>query len=569
MPDTLRPVPPRPARRGDRVPAVVGAAVALTGLVNVISALTPELDGRLHAVDGLLPHDLVLAARGFALPAGLALVLMGHYLARRRRRAARLALGLLLVAGALNLLKGLDVEEAAASWAAAGLVWWSRDAFCAVHVDGRLRTALLRVAGIWGGALSVGAVAVLLSEHWLTAGDGTLGALADAARVVGLVGPSLQTSWEAAWLNWALAALGTTSLVASAWVLFRPVSDPAHLPGAAARSAAAELVRRHGVDTLSFFKLRDDLELLTSADGRAFLAYQVQNGVLLVAGNPVGPPEAVPGLVREVCALAEVRGLRLGVVGACSDMAALWGQVGLRSFYLGDEAVVDTASFAVDKKRRKKVRQAVNRVERAGYTIALHRGAELDADAIAELEAVSSRWRDGAPERGFSMAMDSLDGEHLGQTVVVVARDEFHAVRGFLHFVPTSGRPAASLSLMRRDRHGVPNGLNDALVVRAVQLLRDECGVEEVSLNFAAFARLMHSPDGRWERCLGRVARVLNPFFQIESLYRFNAKFSPRWVPRHLCYEGTLLGWTQTSLAAAWAEGQLPKPALRPLRRPR
>jgi lysyl-tRNA synthetase class 2 len=102
-----------------------------------------------------------------------------------------------------------------------------------------------------------------------------------------------------------------------------------------------------------------------------------------------------------------------------------------------------------------------------------------------------------------------------------------------------------------------------------VELLRDECGIEEVSLNFAAFARLLHSPNGLWERFLGRVARVLNPFFQIESLYRFNAKFSPRWVPRHLCYEGSLLGWTQTSLAAAWAEGQLPKPALRPPRRPR
>jgi lysyl-tRNA synthetase class 2 len=265
--------------------------------------------------------------------------------------------------------------------------------------------------------------------------------------------------------------------------------------------------------------------------------------------------------VREVCALAEIRGLRLGVVGACDGMAELWGRAGLRSFYLGDEAVVDTRTFAVDKKRRKKVRQAVNRVERAGYTIALRHGCDLSAPEIAELEAVSARWRDGSPERGFSMAMDALDGEHLAESTVVVARDGTGAVRGFLHFVPTYGRPAASLSFMRRDRDDVPNGLNDALVVRSIELLRDACGVEEVSLNFAAFARLIHSPDGAWERVLGRVARILNPFFQIESLYRFNAKFSPRWVPRHLCYEGSLLGWTQTSLAAAWAEGQLPKPA--------
>ncbi len=526
MPPSSPDLPLRPHRRGNWVPLTVGLAVAAAGLVNVVSALTPEFDGRLRAANDVLPREVILAAHGLALPAGLVLLLVGYFLARRRRRAARVAVTVLLAAGALDLLKGLDIEEALASWAVAGLVWWAREAFCAVHVDGRLRTALLRTAGLWGGALGAAVLAYAATGRWSAA-----------------------------------PALAATALVAGAWVLLRPIRDPVHLPSAEARAAAEKLVRSHGVDTLSFFKLRDDVEHLRSADGRAFLAFRVQNGVLLVAGNPVGPPDAVPALVREVCALAEVRGLRLGVVGACDGMAELWGRAGLRSFYLGDEAVVDTRTFAVDKKRRKKVRQAVNRVERAGYVITLHHGRDLAPVEIAELEAVSARWRDGAPERGFSMAMDTLEGDHLAESTVVVARDGAGAVRGFLHFVPTYGRPAASLSFMRRDRDDVPNGLNDALVVQAIELLRDTCGVEEVSLNFAAFARLIHSPDGPWERLLGRVARILNPFFQIESLYRFNAKFSPRWVPRHLCYEGSLLGWTQTSLAAAWAEGQLPKPA--------
>ncbi|WP_354699585.1 hypothetical protein DSM112329_05305 [Paraconexibacter sp. AEG42_29] len=552
----------RARRRGDRVPALVGLVVAVAGGVTVASALTPELPQRLDAVDDVLPRDVVLAAHGLSLPAGLALVLMGYYLARRRRRAARVALALLLGSGALNLMKGLDVEEAAASWAAAALVWWARDAFCATRIDGRLRTALVRVAAVWAGTLTAASLTALAAGHWITPTPSLGSAVADAARIVGLVGPRLEVSGPVAWLNWGLAALGASALVTSAWVLFRPLRDPVHLPSAGARAAAAQLVRSHGVDTLSFFKLRDDVDYLRSEDGRALLAYRVENGVLLVAGNPVGAPDAVPQLVREACVLAEVRGLRLGVVGACGKMAELWGAAGLRSFYLGDEAVVDTRVFAVDKKRRKKVRQAVNRVERAGYTIALARGEDLDDAAVAELEAVSDRWRAGAPERGFSMAMDSIGGAHLPASLVVTARDEHGAVRGFLHFVPTYGRAAASLSFMRRDREDVPNGLNDALIVRSVELLRDECGVEEVSLNFAAFARLLHSPEGTWERCLGRLAKVLNPFFQIESLYRFNAKFSPRWVPRYLCYEGSLLGWTQTSLAAAWAEGQIPKPSL-------
>jgi lysyl-tRNA synthetase class 2 len=113
---------------------------------------------------------------------------------------------------------------------------------------------------------------------------------------------------------------------------------------------------------------------------------------------------------------------------------------------------------------------------------------------------------------------------------------------------------------MRRDRE-TPNGLMEFLVVRAIETLRER-GVEEISLNFAAFARVMHGPRGPFERVVGRLVALGNPYFQIESLYRFNAKFFPRWEPRYLLYEGAL-GLPRAGLAVMWAEGQLPKPGRR------
>jgi lysyl-tRNA synthetase class 2 len=152
------------------------------------------------------------------------------------------------------------------------------------------------------------------------------------------------------------------------------------------------------------------------------------------------------------------------------------------------------------------------------------------------------------------MALDALRGDDVGETLVVAARDAGGAVRGFIHFVPTYGRPAVSLSAMRRDGD-TPNGLTEFLVVRSIELLRER-GIDEVSLNFAAFARFLHSPGCRRERLLGRVIALANPYFQIESLYRFNAKFFPRWQPRYLLYEGAF-GLPRAGLAAMRAEGQL------------
>jgi lysyl-tRNA synthetase, class II len=355
-----------------------------------------------------------------------------------------------------------------------------------------------------------------------------------------------------------LLALG--ALLTVAYLVFRPLAAPRSLPDAEARRVARSLVRRYGTDTLAFFKLRRDKQYLFGEAGSAFLAYRIENGVMLISGDPVGPPSALPGLVSEAIAFAERRGLKLAASGVSEELVPLWRQAGLRALYIGDEAVVETAGFSLEGRTIRKVRQSVARLEKSGYTAELAELSELDEHTLCELEAVTKRWLAGACERGFAMSMDSLRTERQTAGVVVLARDGDGRIRGFLHLVPSYGRPAMSLSSMRRDRE-TPNGLMEFLVVRAIESMRER-GVEEVSLNFAAFARVMHGPRGRLERIAGKLVALGNPFFQIESLYRFNAKFFPRWEPRYLLYEGAL-GLPRAGLAVMWAEGQLPKPRRR------
>ena len=96
---------------------------------------------------------------------------------------------------------------------------------------------------------------------------------------------------------------------------------------------------------------------------------------------------------------------------------------------------------------------------------------------------------------------------HAEHTLVLMARDAEGTVRGVLHFVPCYGRSAVSLSFMRRDP-ATPNGLTEFMVATAAELLRER-GLRELSLNFATFARWMHSPSRWHERVLGRVVERL------------------------------------------------------------
>ena len=543
--------PLRPQKAGDATATAAACLTFIAAVVNVVSAVTPNVGWRTDLLEQIEPVSSLPVFHALALPAGLALAVIAVNLANRRRRALVSAVVVLVVVGLLDLLKGLDLEEALLSWSVAGVLWWRREAFHVVHapVDAR---RLLRGPG----AFVAGMVAVTVVAIWAsTPNAGVAFSVRDALDLF-VWQPAPVGALHAEGLVFAVRMTGLVALVAVSLALFAPLKVVRRAPDPAKRLIADELVRAHGRDTLAFFKLRSDTDHYFSPDRRAFLAYRIENGVLVISGDPVGHPDAFPDLLESVCAFADLRGLKIGAVGVGAELLPLYERAGLQSLYIGDEAIVDTRTFTLEGRAIRKVRQSVNRLETAGYSVALECGGQLDEHTAADLERVSLSWRGTAPERGFSMAMDSIAGDAHGDTVLVIARDAEGAVRGFLHLVPTYGRNAMSLSQMRRDP-GTPNGLMEFLVVRSIGLL-GERGVDEISLNFAAFARLLRRPHGAFERALGRLVSLANPFFQIESLYRFNAKFGPRWVPRYLLYDGGL-SLPRVGLAVLRVEGQLPR----------
>jgi lysyl-tRNA synthetase class 2 len=556
-----RPLPLRPVRRLDDVPALAAIATAVVGIVDLVSAVTPNVSWRGDALVHVEPVSVMRSAHALAVPTSFALMLTAYYLYRRRSGALHIALGLMVALTVFNVVKGLDIEEAVLSVSCAGLLWASRSSFYGRHEPGTIRSAALRLplllAGAFLTALAVVAIAAPASASF--------GAILRETGDLLLWQPGpFGFEDELAKTGLAVELISILTVLAAAYVLFRPLAAPRDLPDAELRHAAAKLVHEHGTDTLAFFKLRTDKHYLFNPGRTAFVGYRTESGVLMISGDPVGEPPAVADLMRSVVAFAEERSLRIAAVGVSPAGRAVFEQTGLRALYIGDEAIVETQQFSLEGRAIRKVRQSVSRLEKAGYRIHSAELGSLDESVTLELEEVADDWRRGAPERGFSMAMDSLRNPHGAKTLVVYATDEQGAIRGFLHFVPSYGRNAVSLSFMRR-RHDTPNGLTEFMIVEAIDLMRGR-GVTEVSLNFSVFARLIREPEGMLERVAGRLIVLGDTWFQIERLYRFNAKFFPRWEPRYFMYERRF-GLPRAGIAALWLEGQLPRPALRSRRR--
>ncbi|MBW5421795.1 DUF2156 domain-containing protein [Streptomyces sp. BG9H] len=323
------------------------------------------------------------------------------------------------------------------------------------------------------------------------------------------------------------------------------------------------LLDRHGErDSLGYFSLRREKSVVWSPTGKAAVTYRVVSGVSLASGDPIGDPEAWPGAIEPWLAEAREHGWLPAVMGASEEAGTIYARHGLDALELGDEAIVEIAEFTLEGRAMRTVRQAYNRVRRAGYTVRVRRHEEIPAEEMAELLRRADDWRDGATERGFSMALGRLGDPADGRCVMLECTDGEGRLRALLSFVPWGPR-GLSLDLMRRDRDS-ENGLMEFMVI---ELLRraPEIKITQVSLNFAVFrsvfergSRLGAGPVLRlWRSLLGFFSR----WWQIESLYRANAKYRPIWEPRFLLFEksGDL---PRIAIAAARAEGFLEAPGL-------
>ncbi len=322
-----------------------------------------------------------------------------------------------------------------------------------------------------------------------------------------------------------------------------------------------ELLDRHGErDSLGYFALRRDKSVIFSPSGKAAVAYRVVGGVSLASGDPLGDPEAWPGAIDAWLAEARLHAWTPAVMGASEEAGTVYARHGLDALELGDEAIVDLADFTLDGRAMRVVRQAHNRVRRAGYTVRVRRHEDIPAEEMALLVDRADHWRDGATERGFSMALGRLGDPSDGRCVMLECRDADGAPRALLSFVPW-GERGLSLDLMRRDRD-CENGLMEYMVVELL-LQAKELGIDRVSLNFAMFrsvfergARLGAGPVLRlWRSVLTFFSR----WWQIESLYRANAKYRPVWEPRFLLFAKSS-DIPRIGLASARAEGFLTLP---------
>ena len=548
--------------RRSRAPSVIGALAYLVGFADIATGMRPGWRHRLQPVTDLLP-GAVAAASAATVVSGIMLLLLAHALRRRKLRAWRAAVALLALGVALHTVKFQLIPLVLSLAVLIALVAY-RTEFRALG-DPRTRWRAVRMFFVLAAvSVVVGALMVILLRH------DVVGTPPTAANVVwevltGLVGLSGPLTFRSDRINdlsdFVLSALGLMTALTTIYLALRAPEPRPELT--ATDEASMRSLLQRSPDSLGYFNLRRDKSVVWSESGKAAIAYRVVSGVMLASGDPLGDPEAWPGAITNFLAEAELHAWTPAVIGCSEQAGTIWcRETGFSALELGDEAVVDAATFSLDGRPMRNVRQMVRRIERAGYHTEAMRAGNVSEGERRRALIDADAWRGTETERGFSMALGRLVDPADPDCVFVVARQD-GVIRAFLQFVPW-GPDGMSLDLMRRDRTA-DAGVNELLIVDALRLC-PALGINHVSLNFAVFRSTLERGErlgaGPFLRGWRRVLLFASRWFQIESLYRFNAKFQPTWVPRFVVYPATR-DLPRIAVAALEAEAFLTWPHLR------
>ncbi len=518
----------------------IGAGlIALAGLIDLASAITPPLADRLRAITQVVPFAVPQAAAVLVALSGVALLMLARGVRRGQRHAWSIALFLLTASVVLHLVKGLDETEALVSLIGAGFLLANKAHFNARADDQAVARGFFTL--LIGGLVAV-AAGVAAVELPLFFGVGhhrpplRRAIVAVAERLVGITSVVLPHRVDR-FLRPTLLATSIGLAVAAGWLLFGPVvaSRLAARP-VESLERARRLVQQYGGDTLAYFALRDDKRFFFYGD--TLIAYAVYQGVCLVSPDPIGPLAEQRVAWSAFRTFADQHGWPVAVMGAGEAWLPIYRASGMHDLYVGDEAVVDVRRFSLEGGRNKGLRQAVNRIAKYGYRAEFHDPAHIDPELERKLRRLMTESRRGEVERGFSMTLGRIFNPEDEGLLLTVCFGPAGDPVAFCQYVPAPAIKGYSLDLMRRSEGEHPNGLSDFVVVETIRHLRDR-GQVGLGLNFATMRAVLAGErgDGISPRIQRWFLQRMSDSMQIESLWRFNAKFDPDWLPRYAVYD--------------------------------
>ncbi|MCX7595432.1 MAG: phosphatidylglycerol lysyltransferase domain-containing protein [Fischerella sp.] len=507
----------------------------LVGVVNLLSAVTPNLYGRNLLLKEFLPFEIRAGGHIFAALTGFILLTLATNLLRRKRVAWLLTIGLLVISIVSHLLKGLDYEESLLSGVLLVQLLLMRHVFTA-QSD---RPSIAR------------AVQILIAALLFTLAYGTIGFYfldqhySDHFNLAEAIVQTLAMFFTED--NWGLEPrtrfgqffansiyiIAACTFTYALGMLLQPVflRDSAT---SSQRQLAREIVQNHGCSSLAAFALLSDKTYFFSPSGQSVIAYVPKGRGAIALGDPIGPVEERQEVIVAFEQFCQRNDWYPAFYQTLPDDIDLYKSLGFQVLKIGEEAIVDLKAFSLEGKAGKNLRTAVNRLTKLGYEVRFYQ-PPIAHDLLRQLKTVSDEWLQMVKGSEKRFALGWFDEAYLRECEIVAVHSSHGEIVAFANIVSEYQLNEITNDLMRH-RRSIENGTMDFLFISMFQHYKEQ-GYDGFNLGLSALAGVGETQHSdRLEKVLHYLFQHLERFYNFQGLHTYKDKFHPRWEPRYLVY---------------------------------
>lgn len=507
----------------------------LVGLVNLLSAVTPNLYERNHWLREFLPFEIRATGHIFAALTGFILLALATNLLRRKRVAWLITISLLIISIFSHLLKGWDYEESLLSAVLLIQLILMRHEFTAQSDRPSIARGFRVLIGALLFTLAYGTIGFYLLDgkfsenfNWGEAVVQTLAMFFTEDNW----GLQPRTRFGNFFANSIYIIAASTFTIALVMLL-----QPVFLRNSASikeRQKAKEIVENYGCSSLAAFTLLSDKSYFFSPSGRSVIAYVPKGRGAIALGDAIGPVEDRQEAIASFKLFCQRNDWYPAFYQALPNDIDLYKSLGFKVLKIGEEAIINLANFTLQGKAGKNFRPSINRLTKLGYQIAFYPPPIAD-DLLHQLKSVSDEWLKmvQGSEKRFSLGW--FDEAYLRECEIAVVHTHEGEISAFANIVQEYQLNEVTNDMMRH-RHSIENGTMDFLFVSMLQHFKEK-GYDSFNFGLSALAGVGENPESRrLEKVLHYLYQHLNSFYNFQGLHAYKDKFHPHWEPRYLVY---------------------------------
>ncbi|WP_394707751.1 phosphatidylglycerol lysyltransferase domain-containing protein [uncultured Flavobacterium sp.] len=514
------------------IPALL---LLILGIVNIVSALTPAIHSRLHALKDFLPLEAIHTSNYLVLSTGLFLLVTSAFMLKGLRTAWWFAVLLSVISLIGHLTKAIDFEESIVALLVLFVLIATRKEYY-VKTNPRLgviglQTSLLSILAV----LIYGVLGFYFFDKKHFNIDFSLGqSIQYTLQNYFLIGSDnlRPTGTFATHFLASLRISGFLSFCFLIYTLVKP-SILKNTPTDEEKEIVTELVQKYGNSSLGYFKTYFDKLFFISKSKNAFISYRLAGNFAVVLENPVGSSdEEIKLCILEFDKYCYNFGLRSIYYRIPQASLKIYSEIGKKYFFLGQAAVVDLREFHLEGQNRKSLRNALKKITDLGLQTTINEPPIKDG-LLQQLKAVSDQWLQDTSRKEMLFSQGIFLWEELKKQTIITVENNEGKILAFINIIPDYAKDESTYDLIRKT-DDAPNGIMDFIMVEYFNYLKSK-DIIYVDLGLVPMSGI-ENPQTIQEKSMKYAYEKVRSFSHYKGLRNFKDKFSPSWHNQYIVF---------------------------------